>query len=325
MSPIEPIILVRNEVTVGNRFDFWEDVDGESYNFPNGMKGLITEGRPFIYYRGVHRRDSRRGPAEYLGTGVIGEIEEIHLPAYTGKLPTWRCGIEQYIPFPRPVAAKTVDGKYLEQIDRNLWAKVRRIKPELFSKIIRLAGIELAFDPKRTSQDGPPIFPPVDQTTPVLAPPGTVLFKSRPGRGGGVNARGSLKRSRFSKALGDRAEEIALKYLAQTLPPGLSATLRWIARDGETPGWDIQYGPKKGFTAVEVKGTTGKHFSCIEMTAGEWNAARILRKRFFLMLVSECKSATPQIEVIEDPFTFYEEGSITAQPLSWRLGRIIPQ
>jgi hypothetical protein len=98
-------------------------------------------------------------------------------------------------------------------------------------------------------------------------------------------------------------------------------TLRWVAGGGQTPGWDIQYGPGNNFIAVEVKGTSGRHFAAVELTAREWEAAKQLRSRFLLMLVSQCKSATPLIEIIEDPFGLHLAGEIVTQPLSWRIER----
>ncbi|HET9283720.1 MAG TPA: DUF3883 domain-containing protein [Candidatus Angelobacter sp.] len=319
----DPIILVQNEVRVNKNFDFWVGITGESYQFPNQMNRLIREGRRFIYYKGTRRKSGKRGLAHYFGTGVIGAVEQISIPGYNPKHPPRRCDIEEYVPFPTPVPA-IINGEYLEKIHKNQWAKVRRTSPALFEKIIQLAGVTLtAPSPSIATEPGPPLFPSLDITTPSLVQAGNLLLKPKPHPGSfnSGSVKGNLRRSKYSKALGDRAEEIALKHLRQVLSPELADTLKHLPTLGQTPGWDIQYGPDKGFIAVEVKGTTGRHFSCVEMTTGEWTAAKLLRSRFHLMLVSECDSTSPQIEVIKDPYGQYEVGLITPEPLTWRLQR----
>ena len=73
-SPAYALVLVENEETVGQRYDFWADDTGVQYQFPNMYRKRVTEGRPFVYYRGVRRAGGKRGAAEYFGTGVIGEV-----------------------------------------------------------------------------------------------------------------------------------------------------------------------------------------------------------------------------------------------------------
>ena len=57
------LVLVENEVTVG-RYDHWQGVTGERYQFPNQNRGKVLTGRPFVYYRGVRRADGSRGMSE---------------------------------------------------------------------------------------------------------------------------------------------------------------------------------------------------------------------------------------------------------------------
>ena len=47
--------------------------------------------------------------------------------------------------------------------------------------------------------------------------------------------------SLFAKAVGDRAEEIVIRFLQEILVSGEKSTIKWVSRDGETPGWDIEY------------------------------------------------------------------------------------
>ena len=65
-SPAYALVLVENEETVGQRYDFWADDTGVQYQFPNMYRKRVTEGRPFVYYRGVRRAGGKRGAAEYL-------------------------------------------------------------------------------------------------------------------------------------------------------------------------------------------------------------------------------------------------------------------
>src|SRR5437764_13939197 len=78
-----PIVLVENEVTVGGRYDDWRDVTGERYHFPNQYRTKVTEGRPFVYYRGVRRARGRPGQPEYFGAGIVGNV--VSRPKRAGK------------------------------------------------------------------------------------------------------------------------------------------------------------------------------------------------------------------------------------------------
>jgi hypothetical protein len=59
---MDALVLVENEVTAGGRYDHWQDVTGERYQFPNQYRGKVTTGRPFIYYRGIAARAERAVP-----------------------------------------------------------------------------------------------------------------------------------------------------------------------------------------------------------------------------------------------------------------------
>ena len=63
-----PLVLVHNDV-VANPAHAWNDVEGVHYHYPSKYQGKIKTGEPFVYYRGVHRTEGKRGAAEYVGTG----------------------------------------------------------------------------------------------------------------------------------------------------------------------------------------------------------------------------------------------------------------
>jgi len=110
------------------------------------------------------------------------------------------------------------------------------------------------------------------------------------------------RRSRFAKAVGQRAERVVLQFLRQQLDKAEADTLRWVAVQGETPGWDLEYVDSTDrLVAVEVKGTQGPRFLSIDLTKNEWDAACALRDQYWLYLVASCISMEPRIEPVRDP------------------------
>ena len=65
-----PLVLVHNDV-VANPAHRWSDVEGVQYHYPSKYQSKIKTGETCVYYRGVHRTEGKRGPAEYVGTGRI--------------------------------------------------------------------------------------------------------------------------------------------------------------------------------------------------------------------------------------------------------------
>lgn len=117
------------------------------------------------------------------------------------------------------------------------------------------------------------------------------------GSSGGAAA-GEVRRTTAAKAVGDRAEWIVKQHLESRLPAELRSTIRHHAAAGETPGYDLSYGPPDSFIAVEVKGSVQATISSIELTANEWRAAQELGDRYHLYVVGNASSNRPVIEVI---------------------------
>jgi len=131
--------------------------------------------------------------------------------------------------------------------------------------------------------------------------------------------------SLYAKLVGERAEKIVIKYLADTLMPSESVSIRWISKSGETPGWDIEYyDSDNNMVAIEVKGTNGKNFPNVEITGNEWNAAIELRDQYWIYLVSDCLGTTPQIQRLQNPFKLKESGLLRTTPILWRIEMISP-
>jgi hypothetical protein len=102
-----PLVLVHNDV-VANPAHTWDDVEGVHYHYPSKYQGKVKTGEPFVYYRGVHRIEGKRGPAEYVGSGRIGDIWPDPQPRKDGRK-AWYCAIDDYRQFAVPVPAK-IDG-----------------------------------------------------------------------------------------------------------------------------------------------------------------------------------------------------------------------
>ena len=101
----------------------------------------------------------------------------------------------------------------------------------------------------------------------------------------------------------------------------LGATnIRWVAKEGLTPGWDIEYNNAGGeLIAVEVKGTTDSAFLNIELTDGEWKAAGVMGKHYWLFLVAQCCGAAPQIFRLQNPARFVQLGKAQVVPVTYPL------
>lgn len=312
------LVLVENEVTAGGRYDHWQDVTGERYQFPNQYRGKVITGRPFIYYRGVRRADGSRGNAEYFGCGIVGPVylDPANEPTSPKARWKWICEIEDYRPFPMPVPSKE-GSRYLETIPRNFWSVAVRDLPEsVYNAIISRAAMPPVPLELPAAQLN---LPPIDQVETQLAT--SLLVPRRPEADTALSeqAVGVPRRSKYSMALGKRGEEIALKYLRRTLPPLEAATLRWTAADGETPGWDIEYTSARELVAIEVKASGGPAFPSIELSANEWKAAIRLGAAYRLMLVAQVRTTSPRVQIIANPAALVQQRLIGIEPASWRL------
>ena len=315
--PMTALVLVENEVTAGGKYDHWKDVTGERYQYPNQYKNKIRPGRKFVYYRGVRRADGSRGDAEYFGAGVIGDVFPDPENDNNGPKARWKwiCEIDDFQPFPTPVPAK-INGEHLEKIPANFWGvAVRELPEDVLAAILKLAGVaeaETVISPKTLE------LPDMNDVRPRKS---TDLLISAPKSTGSKKTATSAptRRSRYSKALGKRGEEVALQHLREFLTPAEAATLRWVSEEGETPGWDIEYTSSEQLIAVEVKATGGSAFLSLEITANELTAAKELADRYHLVLVANVKSEQPDVETLVNPASLLESGEMAATPMVWRI------
>jgi hypothetical protein len=234
----------------------------------------------------------------------------------------WFCEIEEYQEFKKPVPFK-IDGQYLEQVTTTNGFRpgVRRILQTSYERILD-EGSATALN---TRNEKPPSMPPLDEVkiSEVDADHALiVLFEDKPKtdgqEGSASKGAGHGRRSVFSNMIGGRAEEIAMRFLRETLTADELQTLKSVA--DENYGWDIEYHSRTSRRIlIEVKGTSGRAFPNVEFTANEWDAARMHRNNFWLYLVSNCTSRTADIQKINDPYGISLSGKLEAQPLLWRL------
>lgn len=312
-SPPEALVLVQNDVTWHSRHADFHDQTGTQYHFIRRYLGKVVPETPFVYYRGLRRADgSVRPTAEYFGCGVIGQVWEDDAPA-DAQPQRYYCSILDYLPFPEPVPARQ-DGRWLEPLPHRLsfQASVRSIPEELYRAIVVLGGLRPVPTPAGTALL--PAVPDIAEVSPVIA---ENLWRLKP-RGTPSRFSASTRRSPLAAAVGDRAEQLVVRYLEATLPSEQARTVEWVAR--QRLGWDVEYTDSSGGTvAVEVKGSTSSAFESVELTAREWDAAERFRDRFWLYLVAETLGCSPAIQAIQDPYGLVAAAGWHIMPVSWRL------
>jgi hypothetical protein len=312
------LILAENEISASPEFG-WKDVTGERYHFPNSYKNRIRPGAQFIYYRGSRRATGRANP-DYFGYGIIGDV---YLDPDTETLPparqAWFAEIADYQEFSNPVPFRDVNQKFIETgtttTAANYWGTgAREIDPENFNNILRAAGVLQSVNASTTSNKSTGPITPISSV-------GLLIPRARAPKG--VRRAGSstsVRRSSRAKIIGDRAEQIVCDWLRAQLPESESENIVWVAAQGDTPGYDIENrSNKKAVIGYEVKGTNGRCFPNIEITANELQAARDMGDRYVLVLVALVESSAPKVEFIKNPAKLIDSGSMLVEPTIYRL------
>ncbi len=315
------LVLAENEAHAG-AFS-WQDVTGERYQFPKNYRNVIRPGTSFVYYKGTRGADGERIAAAYFGAGVIGDV---YPDPTTTELPKsqwkWLADIEDYKPFDRDIPIRDSAGMYLElgtqdPPARNYWGVgVRRISRARFQGIVSAGG----HGNSNAFPESPALLGQLVQA------PGHLLQLLAPPSGEQSNARksSSVKQySKRSKFIGDAAEELFYLYLcAQETDINRREQIKWVARDGVTPGYDIEDGRQPDcVVGYEVKGTTGPTFPSFLMTENELRASRSMGKRYVIVLVSNCLGTKPLFEKIVDPAALMEKAEWAAVPSVFRIER----
>jgi hypothetical protein len=197
----------------------YADIPFVSYEYPARYRKRIQPGRPFVYYRGRRRVGGGRQPQVYLGTGIVGDIEE---SATSGRL---ICQILDGEEFLEPLPFKNADGTYLEPGGSRsgyFQQGVREIPEEAFQRIVALGG--------GGPMDGSPFG---------VEPAVTSAQLVRPGYANAADARETERQSRRA----------VIDTLAEAVP---GIEIAEMATNN--PGFDLETSAKQ-FQFVEVKGT----------------------------------------------------------------------
>jgi hypothetical protein len=288
----------------------------EQYHFPNQYKNRCAPGTQFVYYRGTRRPGGKRAEPEYFGCGYIGEVwrDDTISESAPKKDWAWYCSLRDYMPFPHPVSSK-MEGEFLEKIAKNHWSVgVRQLPQGTFDRIVGLAGL---------AERKEPVLPLPEIAAIRITEATEPLLKPRKVSVTAISGENDLPKGRYSRnaaPVGKRAEEIAHRFLQENREALGARNIRWLARDGITPGWDLQFDDAAGDTiAVEVKGTTGPAFGSIDITVNEWSAAEKMGDRFWLYLVANCGGTEPIIQRLQDPFRLLGDNKADLLPVVYRL------
>jgi len=312
---MHPIVLVQNEATADDRFDYRADATGERYHFTNHYKNKVIPGTGFIYYRGARRADGSRDTPEYFGFGTIGNV---YLDPDTDESRPkshwrWYCEIAEYLAFEAPVPFM-IGGRYFEDIPQNQWSvAVRTISEDTFRAILAHAGVLDYFENASGQQE-------LLAAQPVLAS-GPSLLKVAHGQAKRLPARSFAGSSKRSKIISEAGEQAVMTWLAGQLPKDQLKTLKWVGSGGNNPGWDIQYKSAGQRHVIEVKSSAAHEMTSVRLTIDEWQAAQRLGDQYSIYLVTRALSKTPQIEIIRNPAAAIAAGQLDINPSGYRIFR----
>jgi predicted HNH restriction endonuclease len=296
----------------------WADQTGILYHFPARYKNLLTEGTKVIYYKGALKNKkflTQRLSKEphYFGIATVGEV-------YAGKdnKNEYFAIIENYIPFLESVSFKQ-DNEYLEIVSKsNYWRDgVRKITKDIYSKIVSRSSLDIksnlagGFEVEIKEE----ILPSIENVNAELAD--NLLNNSRITKDiGNVNTTGSSRYTRNAKKIGDRAEEIVLKYLESIK----MTNIRWLANEGIKPGYDISCLDLGGEELyIEVKGTTTSKFDGFIITSNELEKSKELGGNYYIFFVTNCLSENPKIQPIQNPYQKLELNKWELTPISYKV------
>lgn len=272
-----------------NETSEWDDETGARYHFPIKFKGLLTTGTKIVYYKKKANITSQfrlMDSQHYFGYATIGKV---YVDSENPK--NLYAEIEDYKQFSKGVFFKKEDGIYFENVSKsNYWRDgARKITSQIYNDILFSAGVN----------DEVKISATMDIPQLELTQNSIIKYKI-------TNDENIIKNfipnSIDIKKIGDRGEELVLEYLKNNLHVEEVKTLKWLANEGETPGYDIEYlNLNQQKVCIEVKSTTGKKFPYFHLTINEYNASQ-QNELYYIYLVSNCKSKNPKVEILDNPF-----------------------
>lgn len=129
--------------------------------------------------------------------------------------------------------------------------------------------------------------------------------------------------SKESKKIGDKGEEIAFNFEVARVSKfgGSIKEVKWVAREGSTPGWDICSVEQDGEPRyIEVKSSVTQKVSNLILTRTEFLAAAAQKWKYCIYLITDVMKSRPTIEIIRDPIKRIADGQLTAIEDSWLVG-----
>jgi len=155
--------------------------------------------------------------------------------------------------------------------------------------------------------------------------PSITTFLPRPAKKkqkGFSNKSSKGRRSKESLKVGNAGEIAVLKSEKDKLrEAGLKDLAEQIVHEsaeGNTPGWDITSFDENGEKIfIEVKSTTSKTITSVDLTENEWKAASNPenRENYYLYLVTEAlKTDSPPIQILENPYDWVNSGKLGIRP-----------
>ena len=144
---------------------------------------------------------------------------------------------------------------------------------------------------------------------------------SKKRRGGASSTASKDRRSKESLKVGNAGEIAVLKSEKDKLrKAGLDDLVEQVVHEsakGNTPGWDItSFDENREEIFIEVKSTTGKTITSVDLTENEWKAASKPenRKKYYLYLVTEALSDSPPIQILRNPWDRVNNGELGIRP-----------
>ena len=135
----------------------------------------------------------------------------------------------------------------------------------------------------------------------------------------------SRRRSKESLKVGNAGEIAVLNYEKNKLKSAgltnLESKVVHESAEGNTPGWDITSFNEKGEEIfIEVKSSTGKTITSVDITDNEWKAASKFREKYYLYLVTNALASTcPPIEILKNPWFYVDKDEIEIRPIVHEL------
>lgn len=318
------IILTENDTSA------WEDVTGERYHFPNKYQRLVLTGATVLYYKCAMKdksfKDQRLSVKQhYFGTARIGNVYPD--PAKRGN---FFADIIDYVPFEQVVYFKDENDRYFEEgayLSSNYWrdAAVRKINRTIFERILEHTEFKMRESiPIDTNEEIsilvdiiPPNIKDVKYELSAINP-----LKPKPTKSSNGKNNKSYSRTKSSKKIGDRGEEIVLNYLKDNLNKNEKESLRWLARENEKPGYDLVYlSDENRKVCVEVKATTASSMTEFILTINEWEAA--MNEEFYqICLVTQCMGNNPQIYNLGNPVTLEKSNELMKEVASYKMSLV---